>query len=101
MAHGQYILDGHRAVPCPDLETWGRWMGTTDRVVARTTVREEIEVSTVFIGLDHQFGNGSPLLFETMVFRNGDGQDMDRYSTWDEAIDGHQRMVARVQAEQS
>jgi len=100
MAHGRYILDGHRAVSCPDLETWGRWLETADRVVAQTTVRDGVDVSTVFIGLDHQFGNGSPLLFETMVFRHGDGQDTDRYSTWDEAVNGHQRMVERVRDEQ-
>src|SRR5438128_961526 len=98
----QYILDGsHRPVPCDDLKTWGRWLQTAndDRIVARTTVREGIDVSTVFLGLDQSFGNGPPLLFETMVFRSGNGDDMERYSTWDEALAGHQRMVQRVRDE--
>jgi hypothetical protein len=97
----KYILDGHRAVPCPDLERWAAWYETANRRVAKTTVREGVEVSTVFLGLDHAFGDGPPLLFETMVFRYDDGgSDMDRYSTWDEAVTGHEAMVARVQAEQ-
>ena len=97
---GRYVLDGHKPVPCHDLMAWGQWLQSApNRVVARTMVREGVEVSTVFLGLDHQFSNGAPLLFETMVFRNGDGQDMDRYSTWDEAVAGHEAMVKSVQEE--
>jgi hypothetical protein len=53
-------------------------------------------VSTVWIGLDHQFGNGPPLIFETMVFsKKGNWQelDRDRYSTQEDALKGHKRMV--------
>ena len=49
----------------------------------------------MFLGLDHSWG-GKPLLFETMVFRNRSGEEMDRYSTWDEAEAGHQLMCGRV-----
>jgi hypothetical protein len=55
-------------------------------------------VSTVWIGLDHGFGNGEPLIFETMVFHKDKGwldEDMDRYSTEAEALEGHERMVER------
>jgi hypothetical protein len=34
-----------------------------------------------------------------MVFRNGEGQEMDRCSTWDEAVAMHERMVEKVKAE--
>jgi hypothetical protein len=96
----RYILDNsHRPVPCEDLRTWARWMETADRVVAKTTVREGLDVSTVFLGLDHRFGPGTPLLFETMVFRDGDGGDEERYATWDEAVAGHQRLVELVTQE--
>jgi hypothetical protein len=56
-------------------------------------------VSTVFLGLDHQHGDGPPLLFETLVFgpAQHDG-DMDRCSTWDEAEAMHERMVAKIKA---
>jgi hypothetical protein len=102
MGSHQYILDGHTPVRCDDLYAWGRWLETAreSRIVARTTVREGVDVSTVFLGLDHRFDDGPPLLFETMVFRNGNGDEEERYSTWDEAVTGHKAMVARVQAEQ-
>ena len=51
----------------------------------------------VFLGLDHSFGSGPPLLFETMVFGGPLDEEMDRYTTWDEAEAGHKAMVKRVQ----
>jgi hypothetical protein len=89
-----YILEGHE-VKAVDMMTWARWLQTArqDRVVARTTVMEGVDVSTVFLGLDHRFGeDGPPLIFETMVFGGQHDQDMQRYSTWDEAEAGHKRM---------
>lgn len=54
-------------------------------------------ISTVWLGLDHSFMNGKPLIFETMVFK-GDSYaelDMERYSTEQEAKEGHLRMVEK------
>lgn len=89
-----YILDGHKAVPA-DLMTWGKWFGTTDRHVARETIGDA-DISTVFLGMDHSFGCGPPLLFETMVFGGKMDQEQDRCTTWDEAEKMHRRMVDRV-----
>ena len=70
-------------------------------------------VSTVWIGLDHQFMEGGPpLIFETMVFTttawNADRNEEDheglldldcvRYSTEHEARRGHQDMVTLIKA---
>jgi hypothetical protein len=83
LAPGCYILDGHTPVPVADVLTWGRWFETADRTVARTAVAAGVEVSTVFLGLDHHFtGHGPPLLFETMVFHDGHaGAWQERYAT--------------------
>lgn len=82
-------------------------------------------VSTVFLGLDHSWMGGPPLVFETMIFEKGwrtkerpkinwkkpklpkgrpnertaihDWQD--RYSTWDEAIAGHVAALGLLAAE--
>ena len=91
---GKYILDGHKPVLCDDIMTWGRWFETADRQV-RDTARDDVRVSTVFLGLDHGFG-GKPELFETMVFVNGASVDCERYCTWDEAEAGHERWVMKV-----
>lgn len=92
-----YILDGHTPVPCDDFAVLGRMYRDQDRHVALTELDGGITVSTVFLGIDHQWGNGPPLLFETMVF--GTDDDMtERYSTWDEAQAGHDAVVAELQA---
>jgi hypothetical protein len=72
--------------------------------VALTALTPEVEVSTVFLGLDHQFGEGPPLLFETMVFAQQDmGREAlealtQRYSTWHEAEQGHEAVCGQVRA---
>lgn len=54
----------------------------------------ELRVSTVFLGLDHNFtGKGPPILFETMVF-GGTLEEMgQRYHTEEEALKGHLEIV--------
>jgi len=52
------------------------------------------------MGLDHQYGEGPPLIFETMVFPSKDDMgelDMSRYSTEADAIAGHAAMVEKWQ----
>lgn len=87
----KYILDGHKIVPCDDILEWGKWVKKAERHVADDR-KNDIRVSTVFLGLDHSFGQGPPLLFETMVFGGEHDGDMDRYSTWKEAEQGHKMM---------
>lgn len=91
----KYILDGRRVRLCRDLITWAEWFEKADRRVAETTVGDA-RVSTVFIGLDHQFGDGPPLIFETMVFGGPWAGEMDRCSTWDEAEVMHEQMLVRI-----
>jgi hypothetical protein len=83
-------------------------------------------VSTVWLGLDHGFGAGPPLIFESMTFpdpseqvshgrvsRRGRGlqagapasaaarpraSGIGRYTTLEEALEGHRRMVALLSA---
>jgi hypothetical protein len=92
-----YILDGHEVVET-DMWSWARWFGEADRRVAKDDVGAAW-VSTVFLGIDHQFIPGGPLeIFETMVFENGTYREhyTERYSTWDEAVDGHRKVVTMV-----
>ena len=90
----KYILEGKEPVAV-DLISWASWYGKADRKVKKDKVGD-VSVSTVFLGLDHQWGDGPPLLFETMVFGGELDQEMDRYSTWEEAESGHAKMVERV-----
>ncbi len=94
----KYILKGHEAIPTDSLMEWGKMMENQNRIVKQETLPNGKFVSTVFLGIDHQFGNGPPLIFETMVFdngRSGRDEDMERYTTWEQAEEGHKRMVEK------
>ena len=89
----EYILEGKIPKLIDDTVAWARWFESADRHVARTQVGE-LYVSTVFLGLDHNFHGISslPILFETMIF-GGEIEYQERYSTWEEAEKGHKRAV--------
>lgn len=68
------------------------------RRIGRTKVWPGWTVSTVLVGIDMSFGLGPPKIFETMVFHPGTGgleAAVERYSTKEEALQGHRRMVRR------
>jgi len=84
-----YILDENNKVVEADLMTWARWFEGHDRKIARTQVGKN-SVSTVFLGLDHSFGGGPPLLFETMIFPTADNDDYQtRAETREQALEQH------------
>lgn len=81
--------------PVPDNE--GYLLFDTDRQVA-DWYSGDVRVSTVYLGLDHGWGGGRPVIFETLVFGGPLEGEMDRYCTEHEALVGHREMVARVKA---
>ncbi len=50
-------------------------------------------VSTVFLGLDHQIMGSLPILFETMIFKNGNEVWSHRCSTHRQALNLHQEAL--------
>jgi hypothetical protein len=93
----KYILDGHTPVPCEDIHEWVRWFEAADRHVANDYLVDnqarQIHISTVFLGMDHAWGVGPPLLFETMIFGGEEDQYQERFHTWDEAASRHVVLV--------
>lgn len=77
------------------VEEWSEIWRKTDRTVAKTTLSNGYRVSTVYLGLDHGWGEGPPLIFETMVFGGEDWSEVDmlRYSTEEQALAGHNATV--------
>lgn len=88
-----------------DIKSWARELEDVlaSKRVVRTRVSDaadpsrEVDVSTVYLGRNHQDGDGPPLIFESAAF----GEDMDaelreRYPTASQALIGHRRMVAEV-----
>lgn len=89
----KYLLKGHKPVPVEDLVEWARWYETANRRVAET-VLGDVRVSTVFLALDHRMRDQDPpLLFETMIFGGPQAGYCERYSTWEEAEEGHAQAV--------
>lgn len=107
--HGLYILDDQgEPVAEPDLFAWAEWLEGAYRTGSRHLADDTIgpyRVSTIFLGLDHQFGvGGPPVLWETMIFgveeevellgrRCRKPIDQFRYTSKAEALDGHASAV--------
>lgn len=83
-----YILDGKNPVPCDDINEWGKLFESKERIVKQDDF-DGVRVSTVFLGIDHSFMGGPPLLFETMIFGGEHDQYCERYTTWEQAEAGH------------
>lgn len=90
-----YLLEGKTPVKVADCLTWATSPKNTaeTRRVNLTKLDDEVTISTVFLGLDHSWGGGPPLLFETMIFGGPHSDYQERYSTWDEAEEGHMKAV--------
>lgn len=63
------------------------------------------DVSTVWLGIDHAFGGGPPLIFETMIFTRCPGEGVIepegalRYVSESDARLGHADVVAALRAQ--
>jgi hypothetical protein len=98
-----YILlpDG-TTEPTNDITKWSRNRADTDLRRVGIDNIDGIVVSTVFLGLDHNWSeSGPPLLFETMVFDHTAGADRKfldlgcwRYSNIWAARAGHEQVVS-------
>jgi hypothetical protein len=98
-----YKLIGRLPVLCSSMEEWVQWSvseGGTQKRVASTLIEGEVWVSTVFLGLDHNWlDDEHPHLFETMVFEpSGEAGYQTRCSTWQEAEEMHAKAVELMKA---
>lgn len=86
--------DEGNPVPATDLLEWAKALDDIEhRRVGITKFSDGTTISTVFLGLDHGLSRRRPLLFEGLVqFKDG-GDEQDRYATWQEALDGHRKLV--------
>lgn len=93
-----WILEGTTPVLCSDHVKWCSWFATANRKVAEDVVEGHL-VSTIFLGINHDFLSSKPILFETMVFDGEETMQEEyhlRYSNWDDAVAGHRAILALV-----
>jgi hypothetical protein len=88
------LIDG-QAIPTTDVARFIEWKRLNDPHIGDTQIGN-IRISTVLLPIDHQFGDGPPVIFETMVFGGPLNDEQERYCTLAEARSGHEAMVVRV-----
>ncbi len=94
-----FILDGKEPVPVSSIKEWACWMEKLDNRIVKTEDLDELGgMSTLFMGFPDP---ATGCFFETAWF---DTQvnvlDSQKYTTWDEALRGHQEMVNRARGEE-
>lgn len=97
-----YKLDeAGEPVPCEDILEWAAWFAQHPeaRVVEKTELPSGTTVSTVFLGIDHGFRGGEPVLWETMMFGGDYDLACDRYRSRRDAIVGHEMWVLVAKGE--
>lgn len=93
MSDFYYNRDGQ---PCSREVGLNYFMNDDLRRIGDDTIGDS-RVSTVFLVIDHGFGD-VPKLFETMIFGGKSSEYQERYSTEAEAVAGHKRIVDLLKA---
>lgn len=95
-----WVNRGGVVVPVYSVEEWAREFNRSEETFEDGGRRVglddlgNVRVSTVFLGLNHQWNpNGPPLIFETMIFGGPHDDYMERYTTIEEARAGHAKAV--------
>lgn len=101
-----WILRDGQAVQVSMAE-WLEWFATRERIIHQTHISSYL-ISTVFLGIDHGFGGGQPVLWETMIFYRPNTRSLSplyhkawesdlpeclRYTSMEEARLGHWHLV--------
>ena len=94
---GNYIEIDGEVLLVDDLKEWMDIFYTSDRNVAKTDL-PGVNISTIFLGINRQWGRGPPILYETMVFGGQHDEYTERYHTREDALEGHERVVTMVKA---
>lgn len=82
----------------PSEYAWRTIFEETSRKTRLVLRGELIEVSTVPLMIDHQYGSGPPLLWETIIFSSDEDDPMWRYNTMAAAHHGHGTLVGTLLA---
>ena len=98
-----YILDNNnKPVAKPALEATDWLRDNPNRSIVKQDTIDDIDVSTVFLGLDHSmpwFVDKTPLLWETMIFGGEHDQYQERYTSYEDALKGHELALTLIPKE--
>ena len=94
-----YIWDGKDKVTKVDIREWSNWFHNDpieNKVLKADMIHyenDDILISTVFLGIDLNINNKYPSIWETSIFVRDICQYTKKYSTIDEALEGHKEAV--------
>jgi hypothetical protein len=85
-----YILKRGRPVKAKSIKHYHYWSLNSKYKAVKQEHIGDIYVSTVFLGLDHALNSNIPVLWETMIFGGEHDQYQERYTSYEDALEGHQ-----------
>jgi hypothetical protein len=87
-----YTLDeNNKPIKVTSLIEAVEWMeNNPERKAVKQEHIGDVFISTVFLGLDHSFQSDKPVLWETMIFGGDHDQYQERYTSYEDALLGHQ-----------
>ena len=87
-----YILDeNNKPVKSTSVIEAAEWLeNNLERKAVKQDHIGDIFISTVFLGLDHSWKSNTPILWETMIFGGDHDQYQERYTSYEDALEGHQ-----------
>jgi hypothetical protein len=92
-----YKLDKDKnVIPAKDCMEWATAFENSEGRRVKEDWIGNCRVSTMFFGTSMCPESCPPLVFETMVFKNGSSIYQDRYATWKQAVKGHKQAVKWV-----
>ncbi len=76
---------------------WGMKMENTAYKTVGIFKRGGLHISTIWLGIDYRFGikKGQPVIFESVGRKYGRRLFQYRWTTLDEAVDGHRSLVKK------
>lgn len=79
-----YILDrNYNVIPASSVLEWAQWFTTSKNIVKRNKIND-ILISTIFLGIDHNLSFvGQTILWETAIFNGKLDGHLERYSCVD------------------
>lgn len=89
-----FVLENKVPVPVATLVQWNTKLTGVSKVVKQTDMRF-VFISTVFTGVN-KARTGNPLVFETRVWGGYYDGYIRRYSTWNEAENGHSEICKMI-----
>ena len=92
-----YILDDDNKPVAISGMVFNEWITANPlKKLVKQEYVNEVWVSTVFLGLDHSYVKGKPILWETMIFEGSLDVYQERYTSHEEALTGHEFAVQMV-----